>query len=344
MNGFETKKTSIQWPLLLTLLAATFAFGVFVGSGMSVFTAPSAVKSEAVRENEEGTFRFIRASVRLNGSGEHRSAKELKPFQYKVNALIEDTLKSGQAAAVSVYFRDLNNGNWFGIREHDKFSPKSLLKVPLMIAYFKWAESSPLVLRKNLIYKGKEKGAGVDQGSNALKLDPGKSYTVNDLIFRMIVHDDADAYSLLYENLPPGRLDKIFKDLYVEYDPRKQEDSLSLNAFAAFYRVLYNASYLSEEMSEKALRYLSKLSFRNGMAAGVPPNIEIACKQGERTIAVSTEGGQHELQQLHAFGVIYYPNRPFLLGVMAQGTDVDRLTKVIRDITRLVYEEVDKQS
>ncbi len=344
MNELERRKLSLQWPLLLTLFAATFAFGVFVGSGIGVFTPPSTSKGEAVPESEEGTFRFIRASVRSNGSEKHQSAKELKPFQYKVNAMIENTLKSGEASTISVYFRDLNNGNSFGIRAHDKLSPKSLLKVPLMIAYFKWAESSPLVLRKTLLYNGKEKGVAQDNGIHSQDLDPGKAYTVNDLIFRMIVHDDAAAYSLLYANLPPGRLDKIFKDLYVEYDPQKQEDSLSLNAFAAFYRVLYNASYLSEEMSEKALRYLSKLSFRDGMAAGVPPNIEIACKQGERKISVSMEGQQQEVQQLHEVGIIYHPNRPFLLGVMAQGNDVDRLSKVIRDITRLVYEEVDKQS
>jgi beta-lactamase class A len=343
-NKDETRIVSINRPLLLTLLAFAFALGVLVGSGMGIFTFPSAGMGDAAPENAEGTFRFIRASVSPDHSGYNQSTKELKPFQYKVNGLIENMLKNGDAAAVSVYFRDLNNGNWFGIREHDKFSPKSLLKVPLMIAYFKWAESSPLVLRKTLTYTGKEKGENQNQENQVNELKPGTAYTVNDLIFRMIVHDDTAAYSMLYANLPSGRLDKIFKDLYVEYDPQKQEDSLSLNAFAAFYRVLYNSSYLSEDMSEKALRYLSKFTFRNGMAAGIPPNIEIACKQGERTVSASKEGEQQELQQLHEFGIIYHPNRPFLLGIMSRGSDVDHLEKVIRDITRLVYEEVDKQS
>ncbi|HSB32188.1 MAG TPA: serine hydrolase [Candidatus Sulfobium mesophilum] len=343
-NRSDSKKIWIDRSLLLSLVAGAFALGIFAGSGVGMFTSSLADKGEVVRESREGTFRFIRAFVESNAPGKDHLASELKPFQYKVNALIENSLKSGSAAAVSVYFRDLNNGNWFGIREHEKFSPKSLLKVPLMIAYFKWAESSPLVLRKTLTYSGKDIGAGQDHGVHVNGLDLGKSYTVNDLIFRMIVHDDMAAYSLLYANLPPGRLDKVFKDLYVEYDPQKQEDSLSLNAFAAFYRVLYNSSYLSEEMSEKALRYLSKSSFRNGMVSGVPPNIEIASKQGERTITTSKEGEQQEFQQLHEFGIIYHPNRPFLLGVMTRGNDVEHLAKVIRDITRLVYEEVDKQS
>jgi beta-lactamase class A len=119
---------------------------------------------------------------------------------------------------------------------------------------------------------------------------------------------------------------------------------LSLNAFAAFFRVLYNSSYLTEEMSEKALRYLSKSSFRTGMVAGIPPNVDIASKHGERNIPVATNGEVRELSQLHEFGVIYHPNRPFLLGIMVRGEGFDQMTKTLRDITHLVYEEVDRQS
>ena len=54
-------------------------------------------------------------------------------------------------------------GTGSGIREHDKFSPKSLLKVPLMIAYFKWAESNPLVLRKTLTIPGNGQETGQDR-------------------------------------------------------------------------------------------------------------------------------------------------------------------------------------
>ena len=337
-------KVSIKRSFLLILFAATFAFGVFVGAGMGVFTPPAASKGEAVPEGTDGSFRFIRAFVDSNSPGKNRTTKELKPFQYKVNALIENTLKRGSAAAVSVYFRDLNHGNGFGIRDQDKFSPKSLLKVPLMIAYFKWAETNPLILRKTLMSTGTGQETVQGQGDQVKKLEPGKAYTINDLIFRMIAHDDAEAYTLLYANLPSNRLEKIFNDLYVEYDPLKQENSLSLKAFAVFFRVLYNSSFLTEEMSEKALRYLSKSAFQTAMAAGIPPNVDIASKRGERRISVASNGSEKELSQLHEFGIIYHPHRPFLLGIMVQGEDLDQLTKIIRDITRLVYEEVDKQS
>jgi len=340
----EKKKITISKPVLLTLLAGAIALGILIGTGMALFSPLQAFRGDASSENTEGSFKFIRASQETMQSGENRLRRELKPFRYKVAALIEDKLKSDNVVDVSVYFRDLINGNRFGIGERDSFSRKNLLKLPLMIAFFKWAEINPLILRRTLTYSGSTLQPEQKRDALIQTLEPGRHYTVNDLIFRMIASDDDNAYALLFANMPSNRLEKIFKDLDVEYDPQKQDESLSLSAYAAFYRVLFNASYLSEEMSEKALRYLTKSNFRDGMASGIPSNIEIAGKFGEQRIAVVDKGALKQLHQVHEFGIIYYPNRPFLLGVVVRGTEPDRLVKVIRDITNLVYDEVDRQS
>jgi len=81
----------------------------------------------------EETFKLIHASATSNISKDKRSTEELEPFQYKVSRLIENILKSGDASAVSNFFRDLNNGNCCGIMEHAKLSSKSPLPVPLII-------------------------------------------------------------------------------------------------------------------------------------------------------------------------------------------------------------------
>ena len=160
----------------------------------------------------------------------------------------------------------------------------------------------------------------------------------------MITEDNNEAYALLLANIPRQRIDKVFKDLNVEYDPHNDEDLLSLRAFASFYRVLFNASYLSEEMSEKSLRYLTTSSSKQGMVSAIPYNIEIASKSGERTITIVENGVEKEIHQMHEFGIIYHASRPFLIGIMTRGDDVDSLRKTIHDITKLVFEEVDLQS
>ncbi len=345
-SGYKEKNNiTINRSLLLTLVAGAFSLGVFMGVATGLFSPFLPVQSQAFPEEPEGTFRFIRASVEAKHAGEKQmTARELKPFQYKVNSLIESDLKNADAESISVYFRDLNNGNRFIIGKRDAFGGEYHLKVPLMVAYFKWAESNPLVLRKKLAVVVKpETEKSVDTLMS--KLEPGKSYTVNDLIFRMIAYDDDSAFATLSSNLPANRLDKILKDLNGEYDPQKQNKSLSLNSYATLFRVLFNASYLSEEMSEKALRYLSKTAFQDGIASGIPPNIEKAVDHEEFLIEKgSDEVERNKVRLLQEFGIIYHQNRPFLLGIIAQGSDDNHLKTVIRDITHLVYQEVDQQS
>jgi beta-lactamase class A len=322
------------------MLAGAFAIGIFVGRGTWLFMPGQAEQGETAAPALSEDFRFIRQSLQPDIQ-DARKTRELKPFRYKVNALIDEKVEEEEAASVAVYFRDLDNGNWFGIHDQEPFSPESQVKIPLMIAYFKWAEANPLVLRKKLTAAAPPVPDETRFMRPARTLDPGKSYSVNDLIFRMVAYGDNDAYALLNANLPAKHRSRIYRDLYVNYDPQKEDDVLSLSAYASFFRVLFNASYLSEEMSEKALRYLSHSSFRGGIAAGIPPDIDLASKAGERVL--KTDDGT-EVLQLHEFGLIYHPGRPFLLGITVRGTDYDDLARVIRDITRLIYTEIDHQS
>jgi beta-lactamase class A len=340
----EAKKganITITRSILWVLIAGAFALGVFVGRGAWLFSAGLADRtgSDSVED-----FTYIRLSI-TEGNADTRKIRELKPFRYKVDALIQEKIDDELASSVSVYFRDLNNGNWFGIREDEKFSPEIQLKLPILIAYSKWSENNPLVLRKKIPFRGIDIPLAPRYLKSPKPLETGSEYAVNDLLFRMTAYGDNDAYTLLLANLPPAYLRKIAKDLYVNYDPEVTGDSLTLSAYASYFRVLFNASYLSEEMSEKALRYLSRSVFREGMASGIPPDINIASKAGERVIKTGGgEGGPAEVLQLHEFGIIYHPERPFLLGITARGEDFRDLARVIRDITRLVYAEVDSQT
>jgi len=167
---------------------------------------------------------------------------------------------------------------------------------------------------------------------------------VSDLIFRMIVNNDEDAYALLSSNIQRPRLEKIYKELYTDYDPQRPDDHLSLSAYASFFRVLFNASYLSEEMSEKALRYLSRSAPHTAMSTGIPVGIVLSGKRGEQEIRMSDDEEALPQYRVHELGVVYHPVRPFVLGFAVRGGDLEHVNKILRNLTRLVYEEVDQQS
>ena len=336
----QKRNISISRSLLVVTVAAAFALGIFIGRGAWLFGLNGdASRMESYRPEAED-FRYIRQALRHAPSPGGKKNRELKPFRYKINARIEQQIADEAASSVSLYFRDLDHGNRFGIKEQDLFSPENQLKLPLLIAYFKWAETNPLVLRKKLTVTSEQRPEYRFLKPPSV-IRQGTAYSVNDLLFRMIAYGDNDAYTLLAANLPPKRLQAINKDLYVNYDPSQKADFLSLSSYASLFRVLFNASYLAEEMSEKALRDLSRSSFKDGMAAGVPAEVIVATKAGERIVPGAEE---EELLQLHEFGIVYHPRRPFLLGISARGTDMEELTEVISDITSLIYEEVDDQT
>jgi hypothetical protein len=47
--------------------------------------------------------------------------------------------------------------------------------------------------------------------------------------------------------------------------------------------------------------------------------------------------------QLHDCGIVYYPHKPYLLCVMTRGKSSDDNSKMIAEISKLVYREVDTQ-
>jgi len=260
---------------------------------------------------------------------------ELRPFGYKVRALAEESKKAGRATHVSVYFRDLENGPLFGVSMEEKFSPASLLKVPLMMAALKEAEADPALLDRRVRNEQRELArAGID----AFALAPGAEYSVDSLLRAMITASSNDAAILLRSVISAEALDAVFRDFgMIIPGVRALDDSMTVREYASFFRILYNAAYLDKEMSGKALEYLTLSEFKRGLVAGLPPGTVAAHKFGERSFIDS------KTKQLHDCGIVYHPARPYVLCVMTRGDDFDALSAVIKDVSALIYEEVSTQ-
>jgi len=293
------------------------------------FLAPS------IREKHEGQFEFINPLLECVGS-EELISQEVKSFKDKLAALIDTEIKKKKTANVAVYFRDLDDGPWFGINEGTSFAPASLLKVPIMMGYLKKAESEPGLLKTKIKFD-RVPPPFSQYFETKDKMEYGKSYTVEELLFRMIVYSDNYATHLLMTFDKEDLIDDAYKELGIP-DPYKAGASyeIAVAEYASFFRILYNASYLNKEMSNRALKMLSNVDFPGGIRAGLPANVPVAQKFGEREL----DKGQ---RQLHDCGIIYYPGSPYLLCVMTKGTSFEDLDHVITDISRTAYEEVDSQ-
>jgi beta-lactamase class A len=111
---------------------------------------------------------------------------------------------------------------------------------------------------------------------------------------------------------------------------------MTVHGYSGLFRILYNASYLNRDMSEKALKLLSLQDFPQGIVAGVPKGVVVSSKYGE-----TAEGPSEKFKQLHEFGIVYHPKHRYIIGVMTRGNDFSLMAQVIQGVSKIVYNEVD---
>lgn len=261
---------------------------------------------------------------------------QLKAMRLKLARLVGERRKAGDLLSASVYYRDLDNGPVVGLDDAASFRPASLLKLPIMIGYLKARESDPEVLQRRLVGAPERVRPAVQSFPPKEAIVPGRAYTVDELLTAVISRSDNTAVHTLIADMKAHDYAQVYSDLGLRVpDIRNLEDPVTVREYAAFFRILYNASYLSRDMSERALRYLAASDFDRGLRAGVPPEVVVAHKFGE----FSTESGD---KQLHDCGIIYHPRAPYLLCVMTRGGDLGRLADSIAAVSAFVYGEIDR--
>lgn len=266
---------------------------------------------------------------------------EYSDLTYSLEKYIQEGIKKNSFSHVSVYFRDFVGGPTFGINSDENFVPASLLKVPLMITYLNLAERDPDMLKRETKYIKVNNEVNQDvHKEDVIKINT--SYSVEELIERMIIYSDNLAYGLLdkfLERLYPGQniYQSTLKELGLVNPRNPGEGIFSVKTYASLFRQLYNSSYLSPEMSEKALALLTRTKFNDALVAGVPRGVKVAHKFGDRGGLPDNE------KQFHDCGIIYYPDNPYLLCVMTRGNNSDNLIGAIKLISSMVYKEVDSR-
>lgn len=267
---------------------------------------------------------------------------EYTTLEGHIKTLIAKEKDTGEASEVSVYVKELTRGRWVGIDENIQYNPASLMKVVLMIAYFKDAKGHPEVLTKKLTYTQALANIVAKLPFEATSsVLVGESYSVDELIKKMIISSDNNATYTLLDNLNQTSLSEVFTDLGLP-DPNATTQTYKMSAkdYSLFFRVLYNATYLGRTYSERALGLLTQATFKNGLSGGVPEGTTIAHKYGVREI--TTAAGDIQTAELHDCGIVYAPNHPYFLCVMTRGTVLSHVEKVVADLSSLVYADLGK--
>lgn len=334
----------------MTLVAMiAFVLGVVIAGTVSFFyyqNLSSSSTLKPIREsnlNPNAGYIFTNPLIALSGS--NNNSADYVGLEQSVESYIASQESNGLSSA-SVSFRDLLQNEAFTVNPTELYYPASLEKVPLMMAYYSLGEENSSILSQELYYSGAQDLNSVEQIKSPIQLTPGTSYTVQELIEHMILYSDNNATQLLLTNLSNtnnlGVLTSLFKNLGLNLDDLYQNqpsDYLTVKSYSLFLRVLYNATYLNQDDSEKALKLMSETDFTNGMESGVPNGILVSQKFGESKI--DNPQGNLIGAELHNCGIIYYPNHPYLLCVMTKGDNIPDLEQSIAGISRIIYQNIE---
>lgn len=323
--------------------------GIFVIFG---FVVGWAVHNHLIKDLKEkptpirlGGFNFVQPLL-VCDSSQAITPEKLRPLEDKLKGVLKKATEQKQIESSSVYFRNLKTSEEVEINGSEKFYPASLRKVPLMLAFYKAVENKPDSLEKVRINVG-----GTDQNSKQ-EIEPkeyaeiGKTYTLNDLIEKMILYSDNNAAMALSSLAGTDSLKFLFENLQIPFIDFNRNDlgkedlqSITAREFSLFFRVLYNATYLNTEFSEKAMELLTRVDFKKGIVAGVPPEVKVAHKfgltsleQGDKAVFVERE--------FHDCGVVFYSDSPYILCIMVKSkAEIPKIEEFFKEVSGLVYQE-----
>ncbi len=283
--------------------------------------------NNAVIKTRLKNYELIQPLLYTDVNSESSSFVEMKS---KIEQYVVSIKRNQLADDVSVYFRKMNNGDWFCINPNKTYNPASMSKVIQLITYLKEAEDDPSILHKKIFFSQHFDKIS-EQNIKDFKLKERSYYSVSDLLVYMIKYSDNDATILLNLNMNRRIYLQLFNDLNIPTPPETGEYYITAMDFSKFFRILYNGTYLRPEFSEFALKLLTLSTFENGLKKGIDSTTVIAHKFGERILGIKS--------QFHEFGIVYLKGNPYMIGVMSEGSSLNELTTIISEISRIAYSE-----
>jgi beta-lactamase class A len=334
---------------LVLVAVISFIVGAVCAGFIPLFphSAEPMNKVGALRESNittpDSTYKLIDPLIGVKGIDQ---SAQYNAMQSQVVAYIASQKSSGLVSA-SVEFRDIGLPGGFVLNPSTLYTPASLNKVPLMMAYFKMAETDPSILSQEITYpSGTANDNDMETIKPAVQISPGSTYTIEELIEHMIRYSDNNATDLLTQYLNEtnnfAAYRAVFTDLGVDPDIlTTYTDNMTVGDYSTFLRSLYNSTYLDWDHSELALELLTETDFSEGIEGGVPNDVQVAEKFGE--VRLVNSSGSLVGRELNNCGIVYYPNRPYLLCVMmtASGDNIQALENEIGAISNIVYKNME---
>lgn len=225
----------------------------------------------------------------------------------------------------ALYFEYLPTGTSIAINSNREFFAASLFKLPVVMAYFRHKEKSnskndmKVILTEEMID---------DRFGNLWKKGVGYEISLDEAAKLTLTKSDNTAANALIKAIDQEDFDDVYQGLDIDIQVASQGAIMTAKNYSSILKALYFSAVLTKEDSQQILKYLTESEFNDKLVAGVPSGVPVAHK-----IGVLNKDSYRDC------GIVYVPNRPYLLCMIALGNEA-KASERMSEISRLVYEYV----
>lgn len=247
------------------------------------------------------------------------------PLRAKLRELVEKEYGSD----FSFYFEYLPTGSSIGVNEKIEFYSASLLKVPLVMAYYHHKEINNI--KDNRLVTITEKDINKKFGTLWEK-GVNSSITLSEVVKFALIESDNTAANILEREIDIEDRQYIFNglDILIKIEENNAA-SVTTKAYGSILKSLFFSSILNKDNSQYVLNLLTKTKFNDKLPAGVPSNVPVAHKIGVyENLAVPIYSD---------CGIVYIPKRQYLL-CMASRSDEKTAVERMKKVSKIIYDYV----
>lgn len=225
----------------------------------------------------------------------------------------------------SLYFQYLPTGVSIGINDKVEYNPASLIKVPMVMSYYKQMENSGISSDRIVTIQEDD----IDKSYGSLwKKGVGYKITLSEVVKLMLEDSDNTATFILNKQIKSIDFEDVYTNLDLEYADQGKY-IVTAFGYTSILKSLYYASIINKEHSQLILSYLTRAKDNDKLPAGISKNIVIAHKIG---IDKNTNTYQD-------CGIVYVPKRPYVLCMISKGEE-DISTARMKKASKSIFDYI----
>jgi len=239
-----------------------------------------------------------------------------------VQTTIEKLLE-GLSGNYGVWVKKIDSEADFGINEEKVIAAASVIKLPVLIAYYQAIDEGKI--DAEAIYELKEEDR-FEYGSGSMQNQAeGTEYSYQEIVKLIANQSDNMAAKLLTKFLGgENKVDQVIKGWGLKETSIKDNKTTAKEAGELFLR-LYKGELLKGESKGELFDNLTNTVLEDRLPAGVPTGVKVVHKFGSEEGVVNDCG-------------IVYANEPYVICVISTEVNDGEAEKVLPKISRVVWE------